>query len=149
YPPAAQPSVGSANGGTAVTLTGQNFESTAIVVFGGQPVTNTTVPSAIQIQLKSPANVSSGAVNVTAYFPSGWIAIAPDPFTYGPQILKTLPTAGNNAGGETVQIFGYGFGSDANRPTVTFGGAAATIQKIESLGAIEPVLGLDTSYPFA
>jgi IPT/TIG domain len=47
-----------------------------------------------------------------------------------------------------VQIYGYGFGSDANRPTVTVGGAAATIQKIENLGAIEPTLGLDTSYPF-
>src|SRR5262249_55523218 len=34
-------------------------------------------------------------------------------------------------------------------PTVTIGGAAATIQKIENLGSVGPPLGLDTSYPFA
>jgi hypothetical protein len=148
FPPAAQPSVGAAGGGTAVALSGQNFESSAVVVFGGQPATNVSVSNGNLIQLIAPANVANGAVNITAYFPSGWIAIAPDGFSYGPQILKTLPNAGNNSGGDTVKIYGYGFGSDANRPTVTIGGAAATIQKIENLGTIEPPLGLDTSYPF-
>jgi hypothetical protein len=148
FPPAAQPFVGSGKGGTSLMLSGQNFESSAIVVFGGQTAKNVSISNGNQIQLTSPANIASGAVNVAAYFPSGWIAIAPDAFSYGPQILKTLPNAGNNAGGDIVQIYGYGFGSDANRPTVTIGGTAATIQKIENLGAIEPTLGLDTSYPF-
>jgi hypothetical protein len=149
FPPAAQPAAGAPAGGTSVALAGQNFESTAIVVFGSQPATNASVSSAGQIQLNAPPNVVSGAVNVTAYFPSGWIAIAPDGFSYGPQILKTLPNAGNNAGGDLVQIYGYGFGTDANRPAVSMGGAIATIQKIESVGAIEPSLGLGASYPFA
>jgi hypothetical protein len=149
FPPAAQPSAGSANGGTAATLSGQNFESSAVVLFGGQPATSVAVSNGNLMQLAVPANVVTGAVNITAYFPSGWIAIAPDAFSYGPQILKTLPNAGNNTGGDTVHIYGYGFGSDANPPTVTIGSAAATIQKIENLGTIEPPLGLDTSYPFA
>jgi hypothetical protein len=149
FPPAAQPGEGKPGGGAAVTLAGQNFESSAVVVFGTQPAANVTVASATQMQATAPANVASGAVNVTAYFPSGWIAIAPDGFSYGPQILKTLPNAGNNAGGDVVQIYGYGFGTDANRPGVTIGGASATTQKIETVGAIEPSLGLDPSYPFA
>jgi IPT/TIG domain len=148
FPPAALPSVGSSKGRTSLALSGQNFESSAIVVFGGQPATNVSVSNGNQIELTAPANVASGAVNVAAYFPSGWIAIAPDAFSYGPQILKTLPNAGNNTGGDVVQIYGYGFGSDANRPSVTIGRAAATIQKVENLGAIEPTIGLDTSYPF-
>jgi hypothetical protein len=40
-------------------------------------------------------------------------------------------------------------GTDANTPTVTIGGAAATIQKVENIAAIEPALGLDSTYPFA
>jgi hypothetical protein len=91
----------------------------------------------------------SGAVNVAAYFPSGWLALAPDAFSYGPQILKILPNAGNKIGGDVVQICGYGMGTDANTPTVTIGGAAATIQKVENIAAIEPALGLDSTYPFA
>ncbi len=63
--------------------------------------------------------------------------------------MKTLPKAGNNSGGDIAQIYGYGFGNDTNRPTVTIGGATATIQKIENLGAVEPSVGLDTTYPFA
>ena len=149
FPPAAQPVEGATVGGTSVALEGQNFEASAIIVFGSQPATNVSVSSATQIQVGAPPNVVSGAVNVTAYFPSGWIAIAPDAFSYGPQILKTLPNAGNNAGGDTVEIYGYGFGTDGNRPIVRIGGATATIQKIETVGAIEPSLGLDADYPFA
>ena len=149
YPPAVQPSVGAAQGGTVVALSGQNFESSAVVVFGGQPAANAAVSNGNLMQLAVPANVATGAVNVTAYFPSGWIAIAPDAFSYGPEILKTLPNGENNAGGDVVHIYGYGFGSDANRPTATIGGATAAIQKVENLGTVEPQLGLDTSYPFA
>ncbi len=149
FPPAAQPSVGSAKGATAVAIAGQNFESSAIVVFGGQPATNVSVSNGNLIQLSVPANIATGAVNVAAYFPSGWIAFAPDAFSYGPQILKTLPNAGASAGGDVVKIYGYGFGSAANPPIVTIGGAAASIQNVENLGTVEPPLGLDTSYPFA
>jgi IPT/TIG domain-containing protein len=149
FPPAAQPSVGSASGGTPIALAGQNLESSAVVVFGGQPANDASVANGNLIQLRVPANVATGAVNIAAYFPSGWIAIAPDGFSYGPQILKTLPNAGNGSGGDIVKIYGYGFGSDANPPTVTIGGASATIQKIENLGTVEPPLGLDTSFPFA
>jgi len=149
FPPVVQPSEGAAAGGASVTVNGASFQATAILTFGSQLATNVTVGSPTQLQAISPPSAVSGPVNVAAYFPNGSIALAPDAFSYGPQILKILPNAGNKIGGDVVQICGYGMGTDANAPTVTIGGAAATIQKVENIAAIEPALGLDSTYPFA
>ena len=136
FPPVVLPSEGAAAGGASVTVNGASFEATSILTFGSQPATNVTVASATQLQAMSPPSAVSGAVNVAAYFPSGWLALAPDAFSYGPQIRKILPNAGNKIGGDVIQICGYGLGTDANAPTVTIGGAAATIQKVENIAAI-------------
>jgi hypothetical protein len=149
FPPVVQPSEGPTAGGSSATLNGQNFEATAVVTFGNQAATAVSVASVTQIQAVSPPSAVSGAVNVTAYFPSGWLALAPDAFSYGPQILEILPNAGNPAGRDVVQIYGYGLGTNADLPAVTVGGAAATIQKVENVAAIEPALGLDSTYPFS
>src|SRR5258707_3147109 len=93
--------------------------------------------------------MASGAVNVASYFQNGWLAIAPDAFSYGPQILQLLPNAGASTGGDSVQIYGYGFGSDATKITVKIGGGNATVQKVESVTGIASSLGLDASYPFS
>jgi len=91
---------------------------------------------------------SNGPVHATAYFGNGWLALAPDAFSYGPQILQILPNAGATSGGDSVQIYGYGFGSDAARITVKIGGCKRNGYKIESVTDIAPSLGLDASYPF-
>lgn len=148
-PPAAQPSEGPNAGGTATVLTGQNFEPTAQVLFGGQSASNASVAGATQINAASPANAVGGAVNITAYFPSGWLALIPDAFSYGPQVLQILPNAGAPSGGEIVQIYGYGFGTDATKISVSMGGTAATVQKVENITSIGPSLGLDATYPFS
>ncbi|HYL64860.1 MAG TPA: IPT/TIG domain-containing protein, partial [Candidatus Methylomirabilis sp.] len=147
-PPVAQPSEGLAAGGTSTVLSGQNFEPSAQLLFGGQFAANVTVTSSTQLSAISPANSAAGVVNLTAYFPSGWLALAPDAFSYGPQILRVLPNASSPAGGDVVQIYGYGFGSDATKITATIGGANATIQKLENVTTIAPSLGLDATYPF-
>jgi hypothetical protein len=147
-PPIAQPSEGSNVGGTATTLAGQDFEATAQVLFGSQPASNASVASAAQINATSPPNAASGPTNITAFFPSGWLSLAPDAFSYGPQVLQILPNAGTPAGGDSVQIYGYGFGSDPTKVTVTMGGAGATVQKTENITSIAPSLGLDATYPF-
>jgi hypothetical protein len=90
-----------------------------------------------------------GAVNLAAYFPSGWLAIAPDAFSYGLQILEILPNAVAKSGGGTVQIYGYGFGSDASKIAVNIGGANATVQTVENIASLAASLGLDASYPFS
>lgn len=145
--PSVQPSEGPIAGGTSVILNGQNFAGPVQVKFGSQLAASPTVSSS-QIQAASPSSVVNGAVNVTAYFQNSWLALAPDAFSYGPQILQVLPNAGTSSGGDELQIYGYGFGSDATKIGVTIGGAAATVQKVENVTTIAPSLVLDASYPF-
>ena len=147
--PSLQPSEGPITGGTAVTLAGQNFTSLTQLNFGTQSATNVSLSSPTQIQASSPPSVSNGAVNLTSYFQNGWLIIAPDAFSYGPQILQLFPNAGVSTGGDSVQIYGYGFGSDATKITVKIGGANATVQKVDSVAGIASSLGLDASYPFS
>lgn len=147
--PSAQPSEGTFVGGTTAVLGGQNFEATAQVRFGTQNATTSSVTGASQIHTTSPPSVVNGAVNLAAYFPSGWLAIAPDAFSYGPQILEILPHAGAKGGGPGVQIYGYGFGNDASKITVNIGGANAAVQKVENVTSLAASLGLDASYPFS
>jgi len=146
--PSLQPSEGPLAGGTPVVLAGQNFEATAHVIFGKQQASTASVTSSTQIQATSPPSVTNGPINMNAYFPSGWLAIAPDAFSYGPQILQVLPNAGTNSGGDAIQIYGYGFGSDPSKITVKIGGASATVEKVESVSTIVSSLGLDSTYPF-
>lgn len=146
--PSLQPSEGPLAGSTSVVLTGQNFEATAKVLFGTQQASSTSVTNSTQIQSTSPPSVTNGPINIDAYFPSGWLAIAPDAFSYGPQILQILPNAGKTNGADAVQIYGYGFGSDPSKITVIIGGAAATVQKVENVTSIASSLGLDPTYPF-
>jgi IPT/TIG domain len=147
--PAAQPAEGPAAGGTAVEIGGQNFSASPTLKFGSQLAANATLSGNTQIQVTSPPNVSQGAVNISTFFPNNWLAIAPDSFSYAPQVLRILPNAGVSTGGDTVQIYGYGFGADPTKITVTIGGSAATLQKAETLTAIAPSLALDNTYPFS
>src|SRR5262249_53677669 len=118
--PVAQPSDGPNAGNTSVVLAGANFESGAQVQFGSQPA-GVQGSNATQMQVTSPASASAGAVNISAFFPGGWSAFAPDAFSYGPQILELLPNAGNKNGNETIALYGYGFGTDASKLTVRIG----------------------------
>ena len=147
--PSLQPSEGPLAGGTSVILAGQNFTSPAQLIFGAQSALNVTASGPAQIQATSPPSVTSGVVNLTSYFQNGWLAIAPDAFSYGPQILQLLPNVGTNTGGDSVQIYGYGFGSDPTKITVKIGGANAAVQKVEAVTSIASSLGLDASYPFS
>jgi hypothetical protein len=143
--PMMQPSEGPSAGGTVTTVTGQNFSALTELNFGTQVATNPSVIGNTQIQVSSPPNVASGPSNVTAYFSNGWLALAPDAFSYGPQILQVLPNTAAKGGGDTIQIYGYGFGSDASKVTVKIAGASATVQKLDSAAA----LGLASDYPFS
>jgi IPT/TIG domain-containing protein len=146
--PSLQPAEGPSSGGTPISLTGQNFSSSVQLRLGTQLASDVLIAGPTQIQANSPASVSNGAVNATAFFDNGWLALAPDAFSYGPQILQILPNAGVNSGGDSVQIYGYGFGNDATKIAVKMGAANATVTKIESVTGIAPSLGLDASYPF-
>lgn len=146
--PSVQPSEGPIAGGTSAILSGQNFAGPVQVKFGSQLAASSSVASSTQIQAGSPSSVVNGAVNLTAYFENSWLALAPDAFSYGPQILQVLPNAGTSSGGDSMQIYGHGFGTDPTKINVTIGGAAATVKNVENLTTIAPSLALDASYPF-
>ncbi|MBS1841834.1 MAG: IPT/TIG domain-containing protein [Acidobacteria bacterium] len=145
--PVAQPSSGPNSGNTSTILTGANFTVPAAIEFGSQSGAVQSAGST-QLQVTSPANASSGPVNVFAFFQNSWMAIAPDAFSYGPQILEALPNAGSKNGGETIAIYGYGFGTDPAKLTIKIGGASAAVQKIEQIDMFGPSLGLDAAFPF-
>jgi DNA-binding beta-propeller fold protein YncE len=146
--PSAQPSEGPVIGGTPIILNGQNFTSPVQVKFGSQLAASASVSGATQILAKSPPSALIGPVNLTAYFQNSWLAIAPDAFSYGPQILQILPNAGTSSGGDSIEIYGYGFGSDPTKITVKIGSANAAVQTVENLTSLLPSLGVDSSYPF-
>jgi WD40 repeat protein len=147
--PAITPSEGPTGGGTALSLNGANFTGVSQVRIGGQSATSVVLDGASQLKASSPSAVSPGAVNVFAYFSNGWIAAAADAFSYGPQILQILPNAGSSAGGETVRVYGYGFGGDPTKISVKFGAGAAVVQSVQNVTGISAVLALDASYPFS
>ncbi len=147
--PASAPSEGPAAGGTSLSLSGENFTALSQVHIGTQIVANASVSSATQLQATSPPNATPGAANISAYFDNGWLALTPDAFSYGPQILQILPNAGSSAGGDAIRIYGYGFGRDATKITAQIAGANATIQSVENVTAIAPMLALDPTYPFS
>jgi hypothetical protein len=147
--PLASPAEGPNAGGTTVALTGTNFPSSAQVQFGRQNPVNAAELSTTLLQATTPANASSGAADVTAYFPNGWLALAPSAFSYGPKIERVLPNAGSASGGDTITILGFGFGTASGSLSVSIGGQAAAVQKVEALPAFAASLGLDANYPFA
>ena len=146
--PVAQPSEGPITGGTSIVLNGQNFAAPVQLKFGSQLAVSASVSGTTQVLANSPASVANGPVNLTAYFQNSWLALAPDAFSYGPQILQVLPNAGTSSGGDSIQIYGYGFGSDPGKINAKIGGANATVQKVENITSILSTLGLDSSYPF-
>jgi hypothetical protein len=147
-PQAASPAEGPLAGGAAVSLAGQNFESTVQLKFATQAAPSATVSGAAQIRTVAPPGTAAGPANITAYFPGGWMAIAPAAFSYGPRVAEVLPNAGKKEGGENIQIYGYGFGAEASKISVTLGGASAPVQKLEDVTALTAAGALGANYPF-
>ena len=118
------PGSGSVTGGTAITITGTNFNSGATVVVGGMNATAVNVISGGQIQATTPAH-SAGVVDVTVRNPKGGgNTTLSGGFTYeGLSITSVSPNSGRTTGGTTVTITGTQFGSGI---TVLFGGVAAS-----------------------
>lgn len=146
--PAGSPAEGPNTGGTAVSFAGQNFPPLQQLNFGSQAAADAAESSSTQILATAPASVLNGPVNVTAYFSNGWLSLAPDAFSYGPQILQVVPNSGKAAGGDAVQIYGYGFGADPAKLAVKIGGANASVQSIDTAPAISSALNLTTPLPF-
>jgi IPT/TIG domain len=124
------PNTGTTSGGTAVTISGANFQSGATVAFGARNATNVNVVNATTITATTPLGPATQqlTVDVTVTNPDNKSATLTGGFTYvppAPAISDVSPATGATLGGATVTISGAGF-TTAVTSSVTFGGVAAT-----------------------
>ncbi|MCI0342026.1 MAG: IPT/TIG domain-containing protein [Planctomycetales bacterium] len=132
------PVTGPTAGGTAVTLTGTNFQAGATVAVGGAAATSVVLVSATSITAVTPAG-AAGAANVVVTNPDSQAATLVNGFTYtsgaapAPTLASVSPASGPTAGGQLVTLSGTGFQTGAS---VTFGGTAATSVTVLSAGTL-------------
>jgi hypothetical protein len=136
------PASGTANGGTAITITGTNFAAGATVSFGGVMATSVQVTSATTITLKSPAH-AAGAVTVSVTNLDGQGATLPNGYTYNAAPAPTLsgitPASGSSLGGTGFSISGTNLAAGA---TVSLGGVAATAVNVVSASFLTATSGV-------
>lgn len=142
------PGQGSPTGGTATSVAGANFVTGTRIFFGGQAASNVSVTNATQILATTPPVSKGGPVNLSAFSLDGWMAFAPEAFSYGPQVLRLLTTAGSANGGNTIEVVGYGFGAAASQLSVSIGGQAAIVKNVADTPATLRAIGLPPDYPF-
>ncbi|WP_376691262.1 IPT/TIG domain-containing protein [Wenzhouxiangella sp. EGI_FJ10409] len=117
------PASGPEAGGTAVTITGSDFQSGATVDIGGSACAGVTFIDATELDCTTPAGTGTADVVVTNpdtqsdTLAGGFEYVAVPP----PSIASVTPNSGTEAGGTDITITGSGFQSGA---TVTIGGAA-------------------------
>jgi hypothetical protein len=123
------PTAGSTAGGTAITVTGSNFETGATVTVGGVAATQVDVVSATQITAVTPSN-SSGTVNLVVTNPDGGSVTLTGAFLYSsgsfpaPTVVSISPNSGSTSGGTSVVITGTNFQTGAG---ATIGGACTSV----------------------
>ncbi len=88
------PTSGPTAGGTAVTLSGANFQSGATVHFGTVAATGVTFSSATSLSAVTPAG-AAGVVDVTVTNPDAQSGVLPSGFTYMPTCVLSSPVTSN------------------------------------------------------
>ena len=107
------PNSGPAAGGTAITISGTNFRTGAVVQFGGLAASSVQIVNATQIQAVTPAE-SSGTIDVTVQDSDGLTATSVDAFTFtnpGSNTPPVVPTASSDP--LAPQIFNASSGAQA------------------------------------
>jgi hypothetical protein len=136
------------NAPLATTLGQAGFDVLPDVWFGGARGTDITNTGPI-VSVVAPAMPSAGIVNVKAILPDGWMALNPQAFSYGTEILFVGTTAAPSTGNVTLDLVGHGFlGPNGNAATVTIGGQSAQIltaphQGIAPAGDLIPISAYD------
>ena len=116
------PAAGPPDGGTVVTLRGQNFEGPVRVLFGDNEAVVASMTStevrAISPKVNFVVGEETREVSVTVIFEAGSTGEtsvqAPSPFRYEiealtPAVIGVSPTSGPNEGGTLLTIIGSGF----------------------------------------
>ncbi len=105
------PDVGSAAGGTSLSIVGAEFDPAAVVRIDGVQQTQVTVVSATSIEVITSAGAPGGPYVVEVENPGGDIATSAFAYvaTPDPAFLSIVPAAGTVNGGNTVVINGSNF----------------------------------------
>ena len=129
-----QPDLASLSSSTNVQLNGSGFSSNlSFDVFAGSPPasqqslkgSNVSVQSSNVLNATIPSGISAGPANVTLTRSDGFFEVMPEAVSFEPTILQVDANAGSPAGGDSIQIIGYGL--DGQGLGVTIGGKAAMI----------------------
>jgi PLD-like domain/IPT/TIG domain len=130
------PATGPNSGGTAVTVTGTNFLTGAIVSFGQSTASAIKVVNATTITAVAPPHVA-GTVGVTVINKAGDSGTLPAAYQYtstapstAPKLNVIHPNSGSPSGGDAVIIAGSNL---VKGMTVTIGGAPVTITSFNSV----------------
>ncbi len=114
------PNTGPAGGGSAVTITGNNFTKVSVVHFGASEAASFVVNSSTSITAVSPP-ATPGAADVTVTAAAGTSAlVAGDRFKYAPSIASVSPNSGPLTGHVEVTITGSGFALGATATIIKF-----------------------------
>jgi hypothetical protein len=126
------PDVGSAGGGTQVTIAGVNLTGASAVSFGSAAGTSVTQVSGTSVTAITPPG--TGSVTVTVTTPGG-TALATPEFTYvpGPSVSALTPAQGPATGGTAVTITGSGL---AGTTVVQFGTTSAQFTDVTATSLI-------------
>lgn len=124
------PAQGSQTSTTSVSIASQVFNSAPSVWFGALAGVNSSLNSTGQVQVLAPPAPSVGPVNVKLLSADGTEGNIPNGFTYGLIPFTSPVLAAPSSGGVSLDLFGYGFGSDIGSSLqVQIGSASASIQK--------------------
>jgi DNA-binding beta-propeller fold protein YncE len=131
-----QPNLASLFAPTQGSVTGVGLLQGPMNLFVGGPPSSPTALSATNISIQSdnlvkltlPRGSTAGAANVTLTRGDGYFAVRPDAVTFGPTILRVDADAGSTAGGDTIDVIGYGLAGGSAQ--VTIGGRPATIKSV-------------------
>lgn len=122
--PPVSPDNGPSQGGTTVTLTGQNFLGALTVRFGSNNATNVVVTGGTTITCTTPAG-TAGLTSVSVITPNNGTASLANAFTYNapPTIAPPISPASGPQSGTPITINGTNFGGTVS---VTVGALPAT-----------------------
>ncbi len=131
------PLVGSALGGTLLTLTGADFTApgagTPRVLIDGTPATEVLVTSDTSLTCKTPPGPPGELVEVAVVTNNGQAVYAGQYFFNAlPTLTSVLPTSGDWRGGTVAQIRGTGFFLSTGINEIFFGAKKATNLSVKS-----------------
>ena len=128
------PNTGPTAGGTSVTSGVGGMLSSSSVTLSGAYLGTTPVPgfnaSGNQYSFVSPAVSAGGAQNEITTLSDNMPLLAPEAFSYGPDVVRLVSTTSGADGGGTGFLAGYGLGSSPSNLQITIGGLSATVTAV-------------------